>query len=259
MHYSSYPGSIERLTRILNELRTKCPWDMKQTFSSLRPQTIEEVYELSDAILTEDPDMIKEELGDLLLHILFYSRLGDEIKAFDIHDVIETVCNKLVKRHPHIYEHIQVSDADEVKRNWEQNKIKAGRTSLFSGVPKSAPSMTKANIIQSKARSVGFDWENVQQVLDKLKEEIVELESAISNRDDLNIKEEVGDVIFSVINVARFLNIDADESLQGSNQKFIQRFQLMEQMILKDNKDISKINLDEMDIYWNEAKRALSI
>lgn len=251
-----YAGSFDRILNILRELRLKCPWDQQQTYQSLRPQTIEEVYELSDAILADNPDMLKEELGDLLLHTLFYARIAEEDQRFTIHDVIESLCNKLVHRHPHIYEQVVADSAEVVKKNWEQNKIKAGKQSLFSGVPKSAPAMAKANIIQSKARSVGFDWDNVQQVLAKVKEEIQELEDAIASNDVQHIQEEMGDALFSMINLSRFMQVDPEEALNNCNNKFIQRFQKMEAFMNRDNKEISNLSLHEMDIYWEEAKQS---
>lgn len=243
-----------RLLKIMDELRIKCPWDRKQTIESLRYLTIEETYELADAILEGDMNEIKGELGDLMLHLVFYSKIASETNDFDIEDVLHSVCDKLVERHPHVYGDVSVDSEEEVKRNWEKIKLKSGKKSVLDGVPKSLPAMVKATRIQEKARGVGFDWDNKEQVLSKVKEEIQELALEIDSNSD-NIEDEFGDVLFSIINYARFVNIDPEMALEKTNKKFIKRFNYLEQESKKDGKDITQMTLAEMDEYWNRAKK----
>lgn len=245
--------AFERLLGIMDELREQCPWDRKQTMETLRHLTIEETYELSDAIVDGDLDEIKNELGDLMLHLIFYSKIGSEKGAFDVADVINGVCDKLISRHPHIYGDVKVSGEDEVKANWEKLKLKEGKKSVLEGVPKSLPSLVKASRIQDKARGVGFDWDNKEQVWAKVKEELDELKAEVDAGTD-KVEEEFGDVLFSMINYARFLNINPDDALERTNRKFIQRFQYLERESAKDGKTMGDMSLDEMDVYWNRAK-----
>lgn len=245
--------AFERLLVIMDELRAKCPWDMKQTMESLRHLTIEETYELSDAIIDGDLNEIKKELGDIMLHLVFYSKIGSERGAFDIADVLHGVCEKLISRHPHIYGDVVVSGEEEVKANWEKLKLKEGNKSVLEGVPKSLPSLVKASRIQDKARGVGFDWDHAGQVWEKVQEEISELKAEVDSGSD-KIEEEFGDVLFSLINYARFLNINPDDALERTNRKFIKRFQFLERESLKDGKELGVMSLDEMDVYWNRAK-----
>ncbi|MGB0918294.1 MAG: nucleoside triphosphate pyrophosphohydrolase [Flavobacteriales bacterium] len=247
---------FERLLNIMDDLREKCPWDKKQTLESLRHLTIEETYELADAILDNDLPEIKKELGDILLHIVFYAKIGSEKKAFDIGDVAEAICEKLIHRHPHIYGDVEVADEEEVKANWEKLKLKEGKTSVLEGVPKSLPAMVKATRIQDKARGVGFDWDNQEQVWDKVQEELGELKDEIDNKSDhKEIESEFGDVLFSMINYARFINVDPEMALERTNKKFIKRFQYLESESKKDGKEMSEMTLAEMDEYWNAAKK----
>ncbi len=246
---------FERLLNIMDDLREKCPWDRKQTLESLRHLTIEETYELADAILDNDLEEIKKELGDILLHIVFYSKIGSEKNAFDIADVTESICEKLIQRHPHIYGDVEVADEEEVKANWEKLKLKEGKKSVLEGVPKSLPAMIKATRIQDKARGVGFDWDNQEQVWDKVNEELVELKEEIdSNASKEKVESEFGDVLFSMINYARFIDVDPEMALERTNKKFIKRFQYLETESKKDGKEISDMTLEEMDVYWNAAK-----
>ncbi|MDA9898224.1 nucleoside triphosphate pyrophosphohydrolase [Flavobacteriales bacterium] len=246
--------AFERLLNIMDDLRAKCPWDMKQTISSLRYLTIEEVYELSDAIVDGNMEEIKQELGDIILHLIFYSKIASETKDFDITDVLNGVCEKLIHRHPHIYGDVKVADEAEVKANWEKLKLKEGKTSVLEGVPKSLPAMVKAIRIQEKARGVGFDWDNSQQVWDKVQEELSELKIEVEKGDEQKTTEEFGDVIFSLINYARFVRVNPEDALEKTNKKFIQRFQYMEQQIKDKGQEMSDLSLQEMDVYWNEAK-----
>lgn len=245
--------AFERLLTIMDELREKCPWDRKQTMKTLRHLTIEEVYELSDAILEDDLSEIKGELGDLMLHMVFYSKIASEKNAFTITDVLNTVCDKLVHRHPHIYGDVEVNSEEDVKANWEKIKLKEGKKSVLQGVPKSLPPLVKASRIQDKARGVGFDWDNKEQVWEKVQEEIAEFKSEIDANSDKAI-EEFGDVIFSLVNYARFVGINPDDALESTNKKFIKRFQYLETESAKDGKTLGEMTLDEMDIYWNRAK-----
>ncbi len=247
--------AFERLLVIMDELRAQCPWDKKQTIHSLRHLTIEEVYELGDAILDNDLDEVKKELGDVLLHIVFYSKIGSESGAFDIADVCNTICNKLIERHPHIYSDVTVTNEDDVKRNWEQLKLKEGKTSVLEGVPKSLPAMVKANRIQDKVAGVGFDWEEPHQVFEKVKEELEELQDEVNQSHQDKIESEFGDVLFSIINYARFLKVDPESALERTNKKFIKRFQYLEQKSKEINRPLSEMTLDEMDVFWEEAKK----
>lgn len=242
-----------RLLKIMDELREKCPWDMKQTMQSLRHLTIEETYELTDAIFDNDLPEVKKELGDILLHIVFYAKIGSETNDFDITDVINGLCEKLIHRHPHIYGDVTVKDEEEVKSNWEKLKLKEGKKSVLEGVPKSLPALIKAIRIQDKARGVGFDWDNPEQVWDKVNEEIAELKEEVDNKTD-KIEDEFGDVLFSLINYARFLGINPEDALEKTNKKFIKRFQYLETESAKDGKKMGEMTLDEMDVYWNRAK-----
>ncbi|MFN5628800.1 MAG: nucleoside triphosphate pyrophosphohydrolase [Bacteroidota bacterium] len=245
---------FERLLKIMDELREKCPWDKKQTMETLRHLTIEETFELSDSIIDGDLNEIKKELGDILLHIVFYSKIGAEKKAFDISDVINSLCEKLIFRHPHIYGDAVVTSEEEVKENWEKLKIKEGNKSVLGGVPKSLPSLLKAIRIQDKARSAGFDWDNKEQVWEKVLEELDELKHEVENNNKEKIEEELGDVIFSIINYARFIGVNPDDSLEKTNKKFIKRFQYIEQEANKINKQLSDMSLEEMEVLWQQSK-----
>lgn len=248
-------AAIDRLLTIMDELREGCPWDRKQTMQSLRHLTIEETYELGDAILDNDLDEIKKELGDLLLHIIFYAKIASETQDFDIGDVAHSISDKLVDRHPHIYGDIEVADEEEVKKNWEQLKLKEGKKSVLEGVPKSLPAMVKANRIQDKVAGVGFDWEEPQQVFEKLQEELGELQDEVHKEDQERIESEFGDVLFSMINYARFLKVDPESALERTNKKFIKRFQYLEQQAKHLGKSLKDMTLAEMDVFWEEAKR----
>lgn len=247
--------AFNRLLDIMDDLREKCPWDKKQTFETLRHLTIEETYELGDAILENDLNEIKKELGDLLLHIVFYAKIGSEKKAFDIADVAHGICDKLVERHPHIYGDVEVADEEEVKQNWEKLKLKEGKTSVLEGVPKSLPAMVKANRIQDKVAGVGFDWEQPEQVFEKLKEELDELQHEVNQNNPEKIEAEFGDVLFSMINYARFLKVDPESALERTNKKFIKRFQYLEEKAKAVNKPLKEMTLAEMDVFWEEAKK----
>jgi XTP/dITP diphosphohydrolase len=245
--------AFERLLTIMDELREKCPWDKKQTMQSLRHLTIEETYELTDAILENDLNEVKGELGDVMLHLVFYAKIASETNAFDMTDVLNSICDKLIHRHPHIYGDVKVADEEEVKRNWEKLKLKEGKKSVLEGVPKSLPALVKAIRIQDKARGIGFDWDNKDQVWEKVKEEIDELHVEI-NSDSNKVEDEFGDVLFSLINYARFLNINPEDALEKTNKKFIKRFQYLETESKKDGKELNEMSLTEMDVYWNKAK-----
>lgn len=249
-----YSKSLERLRKIMDELREQCPWDRKQTIQTLRQQTIEETYELADAITDEDWKGIKEELGDLLLHIVFYSKIGAEKELFTLDDVIEGVCNKLVGRHPHIYSSVQVKDEEEVKQNWEKLKLKEGKTSILSGVPQSLPAVVKALRLQEKTKQVGFEWDTIDQVKDKVDEEVEELYEAVDTGNADKIEEEFGDVLFALVNYARFAKVDPELALEKTNKKFIRRFQYIEKMAAEQNKVLHDMSLEEMDALWNKAK-----
>ena len=249
--------SFLQLVQIMDDLREKCPWDRKQTIQTLRHLTIEETYELTDAITAEDWQGIKEELGDIMLHLLFYSKIGAEQGQFTLQDVLEGISKKLIHRHPHIYGDVTVNDEEDVKRNWEQLKLKEGKgkKSVLGGVPKSLPAMVKATRIQEKAKQVGFEWDNKEDVWKKVEEEMAELHEAIAEGDTPHIEEEFGDVLFSLINYARFLNIDAEGVLEKTNVKFINRFQQMESMAKEKEKNLADMSLAEMDELWNEVKK----
>jgi XTP/dITP diphosphohydrolase len=246
--------AFERLLIIMDELRANCPWDKKQTMETLRHLTIEEVYELGDAILENNLDEVKNELGDVLLHIAFYSKIGSETKAFDIADVCNGISDKLVKRHPHIYGDVKVKDEEEVKRNWEQIKLNEGKKSVLEGVPNGLPALVKANRIQDKAAGVGFDWEKPQQVWEKVEEELRELQKEVQLNQTDKIESELGDVLFSLVNYARFLNINPENALERTNKKFIKRFQYLEAKAKTNNKLLRDMTLAEMDVFWEEAK-----
>lgn len=245
-----------RLLKIMDELREQCPWDKKQTIDSIRHLTIEETYELSDAILKQDMSDIKKELGDILLHIVFYSRIASETNAFTIKDVIDSLCEKLIFRHPHIYGDTKAETDEQVKQNWEQlkQKEKGGNKSVLAGVPNSMPALLKAYRIQEKAKAVGFDWEKPEQVYEKVKEELGEFEAELSNKNREQAEKEFGDVLFSLINYARFLNINPEDALEQTNKKFIRRFGHMESRVKEQGKQIADCKLEELDGYWNEAK-----
>ncbi|MBT8180911.1 MAG: nucleoside triphosphate pyrophosphohydrolase [Eudoraea sp.] len=247
--------AFDRLLTIMDELREQCPWDKKQTMQTLRHLTIEETYELGDAILDNDLNEIKNELGDLLLHIVFYARIGSETNSFDIADVANSICDKLINRHPHIYGDVAVTDEEDVKRNWENIKLREGKKSVLEGVPNSLPALVKANRIQEKVAGVGFDWERPEQVFEKVKEELSELQEEINlgNRDKLEA--EFGDVLFSIVNYARFLDINPESALERTNKKFIKRFQYLESKAKEQRKKLKEMSLDEMDVYWEEAKK----
>ncbi|MFZ2284507.1 MAG: nucleoside triphosphate pyrophosphohydrolase [Lutibacter sp.] len=244
-----------RLLDIMDELRLKCPWDKKQTFESLRHLTIEETYELADAILENDLQEIKKELGDLMLHLVFYAKIGSETNDFDIADVANSISEKLIHRHPHIYGDVVVKDDEEVKQNWEKLKLQEGKTSVLEGVPKALPAMVKASRIQEKVAGVGFDWEKPEQVWEKVQEELHELNAELVKGNTDAIESEFGDVLFSLINYARFININPESALERTNKKFIGRFQFLESEAKKINKSLHDMSLAEMDVFWNEAKK----
>ena len=246
--------AFDRLLTIMDELREQCPWDKKQTMETLRPLTIEETYELGDAILNADLNEVKGELGDLLLHIVFYSKIGSETNDFDITDVINTICKKLIHRHPHVYGDVIIKNETEVKHNWENLKLKEGKNSVLEGVPHSLPALVKASRIQEKVAGVGFDWKHTDQVWNKIEEEIKELKEEILNMNQNAIEDEFGDVLFSLINYARFLNVNPENALERTNKKFIKRFQYLEKKANQNQKSLSEMSLAEMGIYWDEAK-----
>ena len=247
--------AFNRLLDIMDDLREKCPWDKKQTIQSLRHLTIEETYELADAILDNDLPEIKKELGDVLLHIVFYAKIGSEKRAFDIADVANSISDKLIDRHPHIYGDVQVENEADVKRNWENLKLKEGKTSVLEGVPKSLPAVVKACRIQEKVAGVGFDWEKPAQVWKKVQEELAELNEEIKAGHTENTEKEFGDVLFSMINYARFIDVNPENALEKTNKKFIKRFQYLEQAAKKQNKQLSDMSLTEMDVFWEESKQ----
>ncbi len=245
--------AFERLLNIMDDLREKCPWDQKQTFQSLSHLTIEETYELADAIAESNYQEIKNEVGDLFLHLVFYSKLGSEINQFNVTDVLNSISEKLIFRHPHIYGDTKVNSEDDVKKNWEKLKLKEGKKSVLEGVPTSLPSLVKAYRIQEKVKGIGFEWSNKEDVWKKVKEEIDEFEIEVQKQSSEQ-ENEFGDILFSLINYARYIGINPEDALNKTNKKFINRFKLMEDLILKDSKDIQEMNLDEMDIYWEKAK-----
>jgi XTP/dITP diphosphohydrolase len=247
--------AFERLLDIMDELREKCPWDRKQTFETLRHLTIEETYELGDAILDNDLEEIKKELGDLLLHIVFYSKIGSEKKAFDIADVANQISDKLIHRHPHIYGETDAEDADQVVKNWEDIKLKEGKKSVLEGVPKSLPALVKAYRIQDKVSGVGFDWDQKEAVLEKVKEELDELRTEIDAGDSKKMEAELGDVMFSLVNYARFLKVNPENALERTNKKFIKRFNYIEEKAKKSQRKVSELSIEEMEILWQEAKK----
>ena len=252
--------AFERLLNIMDDLRAKCPWDQKQTFESLRHLTIEETYELSDAILKGDKNEIKKEIGDILLHLVFYSKLGSETNDFNITDVINSLCEKMIFRHPHIYGDVKVENSEEVIQNWEKLKQKEGNKGALSGVPNSLPSLLKALRIQDKARAIGFDWDEPNQVWEKVQEELNELQVEVKTKDSVTdnttkIENEFGDVFFALINYARFLKVNPEDALEKTNKKFISRFNYMEKKILAQGKALADCSLTEMDVFWNEAKK----
>jgi XTP/dITP diphosphohydrolase len=247
--------AFEKLVRIMDELREKCPWDRKQTIQSLRQMTLEETYELTDAITENNWSSIKEELGDLLLHIVFYSKIASEQDQFTIEEVLNGISKKLIDRHPHIYGDVEVKNDEDVKRNWEKLKIKEGKQSVLSGVPKTLPALVKAMRLQEKAKQVGFEWENKEQVWEKVKEEESELQEAMESGDQKKVEEEFGDLIFSLVNFARFLNIDAENALEITNKKFINRFTRMEEQAMASGKNLNEMSLQEMDSIWDQIKR----
>lgn len=246
--------AFARLLKIMDELRAQCPWDKKQTLQSLRHLTIEETYELADAIIENDLHSIKKELGDIMLHLVFYAKIASETNAFDITDVLNAVCDKLIDRHPHIYGDVKVKDEEEVKANWEKLKLKEGNKSVLGGVPVSLPSMVKSMRIQEKARGVGFDWDNSEQVWDKVKEELDELKVEVDAKSD-KMEDEFGDLLFALINYSRFIGVNPEDALEKTNKKFIKRFQYLEEESKKDGKVMGEMTLEEMDVYWNRAKK----
>ncbi len=255
MNTNDAGDAFKRLVSIMDELREKCPWDRKQTIQTLRSLTIEETYELADAITKGDWKGVKEEIGDLLLHIVFYAKIGSEENQFTLSEAIHGVCEKLISRHPHIYGDVKVNDAEDVKRNWEKLKLIEGKTSVLGGVPVSLPALVKAIRLQEKAKQVGFEWDNREQVWVKVEEEIQELKEAIIANDTKNIEEEFGDIIFSMVNYARFLQIDAESALEKTNRKFIDRFTRMEKLALSNGKNLADMSLEEMDTLWTQIKK----
>jgi len=247
-------ATFDRLLQIMDDLREKCPWDRKQTIQTLRQLTIEETYELADAITDEDWKSIKEELGDILLHIVFYAKIGSEQQKFDINDVINGVCDKLIHRHPHIYGDVKADTEEQVKQNWEKLKLKEGKKSVLSGVPLSLPALVKAMRLQEKAKQTGFEWDNTSQVWEKVKEEVNELEEAVSSGNKKDMEDEFGDVMFSLVNYSRFLDIDAENALERTNKKFQRRFQAMEVLALEQGRTLNDMTLTEMDTLWNQVK-----
>jgi XTP/dITP diphosphohydrolase len=246
---------FEELLDIMDELREKCPWDKKQSLESLRYLSIEECFELSDAILEKDMKGIRGELGDLMLHLVFYAKIASEQQAFDIADVLEGINQKLIRRHPHIYADVEANDADTVKSNWEKIKMKEGRKSVLEGIPKSMPSLVKAYRMQEKAAGIGFDWENADQVWDKVEEEMAEMHQEIKENNVEKMEEEYGDLLFALINYARFKEINPEDALEKANKKFIRRFHFLEEESLKDGKNLAEMNLDEMEAYWIASKK----
>ena len=247
--------AFDRLLTIMDELREKCPWDRKQTMESLRHLTIEETYELGEAILNQDLEEVKKELGDVLLHIVFYSKIGSETKDFDIADVANDICEKLIRRHPHIYGDVNAKDENEVKQNWEKIKLQEGKKSVLEGVPLGLPALVKANRIQEKVAGVGFDWEKPEQVFEKLQEELGELQTEIKENRPEKIEDEFGDVLFSMVNYARFLGVNPENALERTNKKFTKRFQYLESKAKAKGQKLNDMSLAEMNVFWNEAKK----
>ncbi|MBX2888190.1 MAG: nucleoside triphosphate pyrophosphohydrolase [Ferruginibacter sp.] len=251
----SVENEFNRLVKIMDELREKCPWDRKQTIESLRQLTIEETYELADAITEGDFHGLKEELGDLMLHLVFYSKIATEKNLFTLEDVLGNICEKLIRRHPHIYGEVKVENEEDVKQNWEKIKLAEGKKSVLSGVPRSLPAMVKAMRLQEKAKQVGFEWDHTSQVWDKVTEELKELELAMAENNSNQIEEEFGDVLFSLVNLSRFLSVDAENALERTNKKFLKRFTLMEETAKASNRHLHEMTLEEMDAMWNEIKK----
>lgn len=247
--------AFDRLLTIMDQLREQCPWDKKQTMQTLRHLTIEETYELGDAILDNDLEEVKKELGDLMLHLVFYAKIGSETNDFDIADVLNTVCEKLIHRHPHIYGDVKVENEEDVKRNWEKLKLKEGKTSVLEGVPKSLPALVKASRIQDKVAGVGFDWEQPEQVWEKVEEELTEFKAEVNNKDEVAMENEFGDVLFSLVNYARFLKINPENALEKTNKKFTKRFTYLEEKAKSLNKNLKEMSLKEMDVFWEQAKK----
>jgi XTP/dITP diphosphohydrolase len=248
--------AFQRLLTIMDELRKNCPWDKKQTFETLRPLTIEEMYEMTDAILDKDFKELEGELGDLFLHLVFYCKIGSESSLFTVESVLNRISDKLIDRHPHIYGDVEVKDEEEVKRNWEKLKLKEGKKSILQGVPKSLPALVKASRIQEKVKGIGFEWDNIEDVWAKVTEELNELKIEIDQKSK-NIEEEFGDLIFSLVNLSRYIEVQPENALAKTNSKFIQRFQLMENMVESENLKLEDMTLSEMDIYWEKSKNSL--
>ncbi|MRH98919.1 nucleoside triphosphate pyrophosphohydrolase [Kriegella sp. EG-1] len=248
-------AAFDRLLTIMDELRNQCPWDKKQTMQSLRHLTIEETYELGDAILNEDLVEVKKELGDILLHIVFYAKIGSETNDFDIADVANDICEKLINRHPHIYGDVNVTNEEDVKRNWEQLKLKEGKKSVLEGVPNGLPALVKANRVQDKVAGVGFDWEKPEQVFEKLEEELKEFTNEVNSNNTDKMEAEFGDVMFSMVNYARFLKINPENALERTNKKFIKRFQFLETKAKELDKTLGEMSLDEMNVFWEASKK----
>ena len=249
--------AFERLLNIMDDLRAKCPWDKKQTLESLRYLSIEEMYELSDAILDKEMQEVKKELGDIMLHLVFYAKIASETKQFNITDVLNGICDKLVHRHPHIYGNIEATTEEEVRKNWEKIKLKEGKKSVLEGVPRSLPAMVKAIRIQEKVRGVGFDWDDIEQVWEKVQEELQELKMEIKVGDKAKTEQEFGDLLFSLINYSRFIDINPEDALERTNKKFIQRFQQMEAVLNEEGKELSEMVLSEMNMYWERTKKTI--
>lgn len=249
--------AFERLLNIMDDLRAKCPWDKKQTLESLRYLSIEEMYELSDAILDKEMQEVKKELGDIMLHLVFYAKIASETKQFNITDVLNGICDKLVHRHPHIYGNIEAATEEEVRKNWEKIKLKEGKKSVLEGVPRSLPAMVKAIRIQEKVRGVGFDWDDSEQVWEKVQEELQELKMEIKVGDKAKTEQEFGDLLFSLINYSRFIDINPEDALERTNKKFIQRFQQMEAVLNEEGKELSEMVLSEMNMYWERTKKTI--
>ena len=249
--------AFERLLNIMDDLRAKCPWDKKQTLESLRYLSIEEMYELSDAILDKEMQEVKKELGDIMLHLVFYAKIASETKQFNITDVLNGICDKLVHRHPHIYGNIEATTEEEVRKNWEKIKLKEGKKSVLEGVPRSLPAMVKAIRIQEKVRGVGFDWDESEQVWEKVQEELQELKMEIKVGDKAKTEQEFGDLLFSLINYSRFIDINPEDALERTNKKFIQRFQQMEAVLNEEGKELSEMVLSEMNMYWERTKKTI--
>jgi XTP/dITP diphosphohydrolase len=255
MNIEEAVNEFKRLLEIMLRLRKECPWDRSQTNETLRTLTLEEVYELSEAIIENDDKKIKEELGDIMLHLVFYSTIADEKNSFDMADVLKVLNEKLIRRHPHIFSDTTVNNVNEVKKNWEKIKLEEGKKSVLEGVPSHLPSMIKAYRLQDKAKGVGFDWENVDQVYEKFLEELEELHQAIHSANQKNIEEELGDVLFALINYSRFLGVNPDDALEKANKKFIHRFKYIEQKAINNGSQINNLSLEEMDKLWNEIKK----